>query len=81
MLEFYTSRRTEKQLADGTTPATADNIGSYTVKYAKFIASDGEMVVYSDEWTLYDSVADAGSGDGRRPIHKEMSAEVLRLIS
>ena len=60
--EFYVW--TENQLVDGETAAISDSISSYTVKFAKYIDSDGKVVIFSNgDWTLYDSEADAKSGD------------------
>ena len=46
---------TTAQLVDGETKAVSENIGSYTVSYAKFVADDGTVVVYSgSDWTVYE---------------------------
>ena len=55
---------TRNLLKDGTTTATSENIASYTIMFAKYVAADGKVVVYRDDtWTLYDSVAEAKSGE------------------
>ena len=55
---------TKNLLLDGSTTATSENIASYTISFAKYVASDGKVVVFRDDtWTLFDSEAEAKSGD------------------
>ncbi|MBR3538416.1 MAG: BspA family leucine-rich repeat surface protein, partial [Eubacterium sp.] len=55
---------TKGQLVDGKTAAIEDNMASYTVAYAKYVAADGKVVIFSDdEWTLYDNESAAKAGD------------------